>query len=433
MATSKLCPFQIITPGPPVSGINCIQEQCQLWVANTPDDADKFSTIVGSNNRDGVVVDGTPSQEDGGRCGAQTSDLVESTFRLTHHLHRHHKHPKAHALCTEIPSNCGDSFFGDSIPKSIKLAMEFESNEDQDGNTKIFGRDFTILEDEDTPLVLKNLVDPTRRPPEGKVKWADIKDDKFPPYVRSIKPSTISKAGGMWVRIQGSFFAGDLSAFRIKLGDPDNGIPYVNITNFIRSDSNVVFFQMPSDFSYLTEDKTINIYMKSWGNTFEFPRTSLVINSGGEATYKNRLKIKMEADDQELKDQMEALMVAAQVPTITTVTPTTVSKAGGIWVQLIGTNFPMDETDLSITIGDAENDIPSVEIEAPVVISSTKCYFTMPDFFDTILTEDHTMNVSVSIKSTGKTTSYNNMLTVKTAADSESQINTMLNMYNADT
>jgi hypothetical protein len=237
----------------------------------------------------------------------------------------------------------------------------------------------------------------------------------------------------MWVRIQGSFFAGDLSAFRIKLGDPDNGIPYVNVTNFIRSDSNVVFFQMPSDFSYFTEDKTINIYMKSWGNTFDFPITSLVINSGGEATYKNRLKIKMGPDEQELKDQMEDLMVAAQVPTITTVTPTTVSKAGGIWVQLIGTNFPMDDADLSITIGDAENDIPSIEVENPVVISATKCYFTMPDFFDTLLTEEHIMNVSVSIKSTGKTTSYNNMLTVKMGADSESQINTMSNMYNADT
>lgn len=429
MATNKLCPFQIITPGPPVTGIYCVQEQCQLWVPNTPDEADIFSTVVGNNNRDGVLVEGTRSQEDGGRCGAQTSDLAEGILRLTHHLHRHHKHPKAHVLCTEIPTGCGDTFFGDTVPKSIKLAMEFESNEDQDGNTKIFGRDFGIIDDDDTPIVLKNLIDPQRRPPQALATWENIKNDNFPPFIRSVKPSVVSKAGGIWVRLTGAFFSGETSAFEIKIGDPDNGIPYVKITTYVRIDFNTLYFLMPSDFSGFSQARSLNIHMKNFGNTFDFPIQSLIFESGGEAVYKNRIKVKMEDDDEELKEQMEDLLAGDQAPVLTTITPVTVNRNGGIWIQIIGDRFP-GAAAMLVKVGDPENAIPYIDIE-PVVIDDTKLYFMLPnDAFSTLPATP--MKISLVNTQTNKVIVYDNRFSIKAGADDIGLVAEMLEMYEED-
>lgn len=305
--TSRLCPFQTITvTGSNATGVKCIKNSCQLWVPNNTSgkSEDEFTVVVGCNNRDGVVTPGSPAEDDDGRCGMQTSDFMENVFRLSHHLHRHHEHPKVHAFCTQLPSGCGDIFFGNSIPKSMKLLMEFDTFEDQDANGKIFGKDFTILPDDSTPPSMLNLTSPPNVPvPIPRVRWSDIIDDKFPPYVKFIKPSKVSKDGGIWIKVFGAFFAGNLNSFEIKIGKPSDGIPYVTVTDFVIIDFNNLYFRMPS-FNTLTEERLLDLYLKNAGNTFDLPLSSLILNSGGESVYNNIIKIKMEVDDIELKNTM---------------------------------------------------------------------------------------------------------------------------------
>lgn len=74
------------------------------------------------------------------------------------HWHRSHEHLRGHN-CSDISLTCGGAFIPyDNIPPlATILSMEYMCNEDRDGNGKIYGYDFDILDDGTKPLALASM------------------------------------------------------------------------------------------------------------------------------------------------------------------------------------------------------------------------------------------------------------------------------------
>ena len=312
--TTKLCPYQLFTVASSIAtGTYCIKEACQLWVKPADEVAwpnDPFSTVTGTDDPTGLITN-----DEGGRCGAQVSDHSEHLFKLVHHLHRHHQHPKGHTSCKTIPLNCGSTFFGFALPRSFQLANEFQSNEDYDGNGKIYGKDFEIEIDENTPTILTALTtNPLRTSSKNKVKWSDFIRNKFPPKVRSMYPNTFSVNGGMRVRIFGAFFSGNLNDFTITLSteyNPDlpesdtNQNISVDLTDINIIDINKLYATIPA-FSGVP-GTVMNMTITNSGDTFyeegeEFYNP--FINTGGSTIITRQSQYVSDDDNEEVKQNI---------------------------------------------------------------------------------------------------------------------------------
>lgn len=303
--TDKLCPLQTFgVSGTTATGTKCITSACQLWVANRASD-DKLRTLVGSNNPNGSLEDGTASLEDGGRCGLQVSDYAENIFRIQHHLHRHHEHPYAHSSAKKIPFLDGGYFFGGGIPRAFQLIQEMQIGEDTDGNGKVYGKDFEIdTNDDGAPMVLVNMGNVYNNKSNITIKWDDYVNNYFPPQVKSIYPSKWHFLGGARVRVIGAFFDGTKSLFSIKIGGND-GTPEVTVdpnTINIVSPTKLFFTSPPYPASY-GFDNEVQMTFHNHGDTFDMfgDFFDFLTNTGGDTIVKKKIRFQPELDDSEIQ------------------------------------------------------------------------------------------------------------------------------------
>lgn len=311
---TKICPLQQFTNvAGVVTGIPCAQNSCEMWVpvTNTDEDSDYFSLNVATNSPSGVAESVEQGHDpaninqyhasQGGRCGMKTSDYNENIFRLTHHTHRHHEHSKGHFSCRTIPLGCGDYFFGTSLPLAFKLLQEVESDEDFDGNGKVFGTDFELDPTQDMPPVLVNILTNVNKNPPVRVSWANYKINKFPPYIKNIYPLKWNVNGGMRVRIIGGFFDGTMEEFEIRLKEKnapaeDTGILIpaedINVVNTQR-----LYFTVPA---YTNgENIEMHLILKNSGDTFDMGGFlfDVFTDTGGETSTSDRKFYTTEEDD----------------------------------------------------------------------------------------------------------------------------------------
>lgn len=315
---TKICPLQTFTnTAGVVTGVQCAQSACEMWVPavtpNPEDNPDYFSLNIATNNASGVpetVESGhSPTNinqyhtSQGGRCGMKTADYNENIFRMVHHIHRHHEHSKGHYSCRNIPSDCGDYFFGTSVPLAFKLLQEVESGEDFDGNGKIYGTDFEIDPTQDMPPILNNLMTNVNKNPPLRVSWANFKANKFPPYIKNIYPLKWNVSGGARVRVVGGFFDGRIEEFeiRLKLKDSTEGDVGLLIPS---EDINIVsptklFFTVPP----FPDGETIDMHLvfKNAGDTFDMGGFlfDLLTDTGGETSTTDRKFYTTDPDDPE--------------------------------------------------------------------------------------------------------------------------------------
>lgn len=330
--TGKLCPFAGFTVNTSnASGQNCVKGACQLWVKNRtyPED-DAFTNVYGSNygypdsdsfglfitgdgNDDILYSAGHTAAIDGGRCGAQMSDYGENIFRLLHHLHRNHEHAVAHSECDETKTDCGAAFFGNAIPKSMQLAMEFQTNEDQDGDGKIYGKDFVIKQNKNSPNALLYLTSQYTPRPTTEIDWLDFINRRFYPQIKSIYPRSVSNFGGQLIRVTGSFFSGNLDNFTISFNNThvietiDVEIPPENIhiinshLLYFRTPIGMVFSEFPYDVTFTNDGDT-------WSSNTTF---SWFTDTGGSTLTTESITITSEPSDQDIQDKLEEELAAA--------------------------------------------------------------------------------------------------------------------------
>lgn len=112
----------------------CIQEKCQLWDGSR---CSVFNTTKRSDNMDVNLT---------------------NLNSVISHWHRSHLHCASHyvenlSVGGGRPLTCSSNI----IPYSSELVLEYMCNEDMDGNGKIYGRDFGIMNDGNKPAMLVNM------------------------------------------------------------------------------------------------------------------------------------------------------------------------------------------------------------------------------------------------------------------------------------
>lgn len=290
--TDKFCPFAGMTINAgQVTGVFCIKEDCQLWVKNEVEgNADKFSRVTGEND-----PRGNRENTDEGRCGAQIADFMESLFRINHHIHNQHQHPRSHTNPNEYSDQNGGPFFGFGFSTMQLTTMEMAAGEDMNGDNKVYGIDYYIR-DNDAPSTIQNMNQMMQRIPYHYVDWTSAKDGKFPPMLKNIYPNVGNTAGGTRVRITGGFFSGTLSSFEVKFGDSTG-------TNLNIVDSTTLYVTTPAGSEGATD-----ITLTNSGNTFDSDGwSSLFLNTGGSKTYTNAFEYSTEADDPDIQEELEGL------------------------------------------------------------------------------------------------------------------------------
>lgn len=285
---NKYCPFQSINITESgqtieIEGNLCIGEQCQLWVKNTDKQDDIFKSIRG--NIDPTAIS---KNSDDGRCGMQVSDMNENIFRLLHHMHMSHSHNLPHNTSMESPY--GSNSFKPLTPSSAGILInEFMSKEDLDGNSKIYGIDFIIINDSTRPSILNNVTKELTRTVKNYVSWNNFIDQVFPPYISSIVPNVGNIDGGTRIKITGSFFSGDVNDFSILFGE-DEG------TNIYIKDSNTLYVTSPfTDSSGYTP-----ITISNSGDTFNTGK-----NTGGSSVYSNIFSYTEDDDDEDIQTDIK--------------------------------------------------------------------------------------------------------------------------------
>jgi len=127
-----ICPFQSGYDAQVYQGVQCITTACKVW-------------------------DTVNSQ-----CGANSSGPFI-------HWHKQHLHNYGHTCASGFNvSACGDDSHNNLISQAAILIQEFMFNADLDGNDKIYGFDFKILNtDTNKPPVLVDI--------ENNPNWSDTR------------------------------------------------------------------------------------------------------------------------------------------------------------------------------------------------------------------------------------------------------------------
>ena len=109
-----------------------------------------------------VNVLGTDSDKDG---------TTQTLLMIDKHIHDSHMHANQHGP-TDIPTDAGGK--NALVPQAPLLISEFMSNQDADGNDKIYGTDFMIISsDEDKPPMLTGVEqNPEWTDPTCQITWA---------------------------------------------------------------------------------------------------------------------------------------------------------------------------------------------------------------------------------------------------------------------
>lgn len=98
--------------------------------------------------------------------------------KFTYHKHDSHDHNDPHGA-SEVPADLGAAVTAAAEqPKANLLTQEYSSGEDTDGNSEVFGKDFTLdLNDEDIPRMLLNILNDPNFPRGLTVyTWQDYLD-----------------------------------------------------------------------------------------------------------------------------------------------------------------------------------------------------------------------------------------------------------------
>lgn len=107
-------------------------------------------------------------------------DTQNDSYDLDRHIHNNHNHALIHGVNnTEIgiPGSHQQQDIS-SITLANQLCSEFISNIDVDGNGKIYGYDFKMIDNEHCPTILKTLENMEAwQDPELEVDWNEFKED----------------------------------------------------------------------------------------------------------------------------------------------------------------------------------------------------------------------------------------------------------------
>lgn len=299
--TSKFCPFMGVTiSDDEVSGVYCLKSACQLWIPiNTesyPDD--EFAKISG-NILQPYAETITPNP-DGGICGATAAGYLENLYRLKHHQHHNHLHPGKHNSCEETVATCGSNDIL-TMPKSTQYAQEIMTGENYTGLTGLlYGKDYMVTDTtsgEDLPPMVQNANSMITDEPYNKVPWEFAKNDKFPPMLKYITPSTINYSGKARMKFVGGYYSGNTALFEVSFGViSGDSTSWYSGENINIVDERTLFVTAPV-FPIPETTTTILVKLKNSGNTAGVTGLSALINIGDEIIHRNRLKIKTTADD----------------------------------------------------------------------------------------------------------------------------------------
>ena len=137
--------------------VYCAKTACKWWVPDDP-------------------VDLT-SNEFGGRCLMENLTNNLSTMSTHYvHWHRQHEHNVSH-VCSSTSTDCGNVYIASSRipPYATILAQEYATNEDRDGNNRVYGYDFGILPTNDKPMMLNSMENtPNWNVQSVQVSWSDL-------------------------------------------------------------------------------------------------------------------------------------------------------------------------------------------------------------------------------------------------------------------
>jgi hypothetical protein len=135
----SICPFSLGYDG---TGIQCIESNCKIWYGT----------------------------------GCSLTRL-QNLYGILSHDHSRHKHeyPHNHTQYDESVSPAGSATNSTKISLCTILAMEYNVNQDQDGNGKVYGFDFVIKDDGNKPPALQQMESSTLFPtPSASVSWSTL-------------------------------------------------------------------------------------------------------------------------------------------------------------------------------------------------------------------------------------------------------------------
>lgn len=262
---------------------DCLNVKCQMWVSTSPSNnsdnlvnQDEFTMITGFPLVRGSI---TPTEQlsngeykPNGRCGLQTADYAELSYRLAHHYHMAHKHNIQHAnynttinymdkIANNYPYNPIEQ------PSVGILLNEATLKQDSNNDGVLYNRDFIIKDSVDKPEVLRNLDSSISNQPWHMVEWSDYQKGIYPPMVKSITPNYGDMTGGTYVEIIGGFFKGNMDLFKVKINE-------VEVTDYnVKRDGILLYLRTPAytgtELTKSGDEVSVNISIETFGNTFD--------------------------------------------------------------------------------------------------------------------------------------------------------------------
>lgn len=278
----------------------CVEDKCALWI-KTPSENSPFSaqqSITSGEEQDFfTMLTATtdpfltqPDKKIKGRCGLKTADFLELIYKIQHHRHNAHEHPRGHRSPKETVKGNSPFFdFPQKISRVNQLINEVTSSEDMDGDGVIYGHDWMVNPaDPKKPPILQNMDNSLGKLPYFKIDWSDALKFKFPPMVNNVSPSVLISGSDTYVRIIGGFFTSSFHR-KIKVWINKKRLPdsCVKIKNM-----RTLYIKIPG--SYVSSVGKYRMSIQNFGNTFELKGLSgvmaTVFGTGAKKTFNDRFE-----------------------------------------------------------------------------------------------------------------------------------------------
>ncbi len=140
---------------------DCLREQCQVWDTTN----ERCGTLV-SNTIINDPLDENHSMIQmmetilGKFSEKMAANNQRSILEFISHVHDSHRHPDRHE-CHDIPADCGGMVGGGNLISELSyaptLVLEYITNQDLDGNNKIYGHYFKIRNSQEKPQILNDI------------------------------------------------------------------------------------------------------------------------------------------------------------------------------------------------------------------------------------------------------------------------------------